>query len=53
MKQLFQQIIIHFNPQNRVVAAVELIEKNGDKTLITLKNIRQNEPIKVDLFAVR
>ena len=53
MKQMFQQIIIHFNSQNAMVTAVELIEKNGDKTFITLKNIRQNEPIKDGLFAVR
>ena len=53
MKQMFQKIIIHFNKEKAMVAAIELIEKNGDKTIIKLKNIRQNEPIKAGLFTVR
>lgn len=53
MKQMFQKIIIHFNRQKTIVAAVELVEKNGDKTIITLKNIRQNEPIKESIFDLR
>ena len=52
MKQLFQTIIIHFNRQTSMVAVVELVEKNDDKTIITLRNIRQNEPIKDSFFAV-
>jgi hypothetical protein len=35
-----------------VVTAVELIEKNGDRTVIELKNIRKNEAIGSDRFAV-
>lgn len=52
MKQMFQKIILHFNKQKKMVASVELIEKNGDKTLIELKNIRPNETISATVFAL-
>lgn len=52
MKQMFQKIILHFNKQKSMVSSVELIEKNGDQTLIELKNIRQNESISASVFAV-
>lgn len=53
MKQMFQKIVLHFNPQNAVVTQVELIEKNGDKTIIELKNLRTNETVSATLFAVQ
>lgn len=52
MKQMFQKIIIHFNKQKSMVAQVELIEKNGDKTLIELKNTVLNETIDAKMFTV-
>lgn len=52
MKQMFQKIILHFNKQKSMVAQVELIEKNGDKTLIELKNTVLNETIDAKMFAV-
>ena len=52
MKQMFQQIILHFDRKQSVVAVVELLEKNGDRTVIELKDIRKNEPISSDLFTV-
>ena len=52
MKQMFQKIILHFSKQKSMVSSVELIEKNGDQTLIELKNIRQNESISASVFAV-
>lgn len=52
MRQMFQKIVLHFNPQRAVVSCVEMIEKNGDRTLITLKNIRTNETINAAIFAV-
>lgn len=53
MKQMFQKMILHFNPQKAVVTSVELIERNGDKTVIELKNVRVNETLRADMFAVR
>lgn len=52
MKQMFQKIILHFNRQKAIVCAIELIEKNGDKTHIELKNIRANETISENQFTV-
>ncbi len=52
IKQMFQQITLHFNKQRRIVTKVELLEKNGDKTIIELKNIRTNEAINASLFAI-
>ena len=53
LKQLFQKIILHFNRTNAMVKQVELIEKNGDKTVIELNNIRTNEKISADMFTIR
>lgn len=52
MKQMFAKIILHFNRQKPMVSTVELIEKNGDITIIELKNIRSNEPIPATTFTV-
>ena len=52
MRQLFQKIILHFNRQQKMVSQVELVEKNGDKTIIDLKHIQKNEKISDRLFAV-
>jgi len=53
LKQLFQKIILHFNRTNAMVKQVELIERNGDKTVIELNNIRTNEKISADMFTIR
>ena len=53
LKQLFQKIILHFNRTNAMVKQVELIEKNGDRTVIELNNIRTNEKISADMFTIR
>ena len=53
MKGMFQKIILHFNKQKGQVAQVELIEKNGDRTLIELKNTVVNRAIDGKLFDVK
>ena len=53
LRQLFQKIILHFNRTNAMVKQVELIEKNGDKTVIELNNIKTNEKISADMFTIR
>ena len=52
MKQMFQSIVLHFSQQQAVVTQVELTEKNGDKTVIELKNIKTNGPINANMFAL-
>ena len=52
LKQMFQKIILHFDRRQATVSRVELIEKNGDQTLIDLKNIRKNDTIAPRTFAV-
>ena len=50
MKQMFQKLILHFNAKKSVVNNVELYDKNGEKTIIELKNIRINETIPSNMF---
>lgn len=50
MKGLFKNIILHFNKSKAMVSTVELIEKNGDKTVIELKNVHLNEAISATTY---
>lgn len=52
MKQMFQEIVLHFSKQESYVTKVELFEKNGDKTTIDLRNIRVNEAVSPNMFSV-
>lgn len=53
MKQMFQSFSVVFNYQRGTVSAVQLVEKNGDKTVIVLKNVKSNQPLHADLFSIR
>lgn len=53
MKQMFRQITLHFKRENACVTRVELTEKNDDRTVIELNNIRLNEKLDDNLFLVR
>ena len=53
MKQMFQSISVVFNYQRGTVSAVQLVEKNGDKNVIVLKNVKSNQPLHADLFSIR
>ena len=53
MKQMFQKLVLHFNAKKSVVNTVELFDKNGEKTIIELKNIRINETIPSNMFAIQ
>jgi len=53
MKQMFKEIQLYFNKSASIVSKVVLIEKNGDKTVIELKNVQTNIPINANTFAVR
>ena len=53
MKQMFQTIKIHFNKRRSMVSVVALLEKNGDRTVIELRNVRSNQSINGNLFTIR
>ena len=52
MKQMFNSIKLYFDKKRLMVTRVELIEKNGDKTIIELKNVKTNGQIASSIFAV-
>jgi len=52
IKQMFQRIVLHFSRQKKCVTTVELYEKNGDRTIIQLNNIKINEPVSEQLFSI-
>lgn len=52
IKSMFERIILHFNKNNKVISSVELIEKNEDRTIITMTNIRVNERIDQNMFDI-
>jgi len=52
LKQLYSSIVLHFNPSLTMVTKVEMKEKNGDKTTITLSNIKTNGNISEKTFSV-
>jgi len=52
MRQMFRQIILHFNRTKKMVSSVELIEPKGDKTVIELQNVKTNAPVADTLFAL-
>ncbi|MBO5053123.1 MAG: outer membrane lipoprotein carrier protein LolA [Muribaculaceae bacterium] len=52
MKQMFKSILLHFDTVLKVVTKVEMIEKNGDNTVIQLNNIKVNKPINASVFKV-
>ena len=53
MKQMFQKLVLHFHAKKSVVNTVELYDKNGEKTIIELKNIRTNETITSNMFVIQ
>ncbi len=53
MKQMFSSIKVRFNKQRSMVSAVELYEKNGDRTVIELSNVRTNISLNAQLFSVK
>jgi len=52
MKSMFQKILLHFNRKQAMVSQVEMVEKNGDKTIIVLKNVQVNKKISPNIFSV-
>lgn len=51
LKQLYSLITLHFNTSLTMVNKVEMKEKNGDKTTITLSDIKTNTNIDDKVFS--
>ena len=52
IKSMFERIILHFDQKNKFISSVELLEKNEDRTIITMTNIRINEQINQNIFDI-
>ena len=50
--QFFTKVRLHFDPTRQLVIRVELIERNGDRTTIDLKNLKTNTAIDEAVFAI-
>lgn len=52
MKKMWSKLILHFDRKLSSVIKVEMQEKNGDKTIIELKNTQINKSINAKVFAI-
>ena len=52
MKKMFKFIRLYFNSSQTMVSRVEMVEKNGDKTIIRLNNVVTNKQINDAQFRV-
>ncbi len=53
MAQFFSQVHLYFDPKLEMVTVVEMIEKGGDVTRITMDNVKKNVTIQDDMFTVK
>ena len=53
MKGMFSSIVLHINSRQSMVTQVDLHEKNGDRTVIQLRNTTVNRPINAQIFNIR
>lgn len=53
MKNMFKQIILHINRRQAMVSQVEMLERNGDRTIISLINTHVNKAINQNVFSLR
>lgn len=52
LKSMFSLITLRFDRKRAMVTSVELSEKNGDKTVIRLENVKTNTPLSDALFKI-
>lgn len=52
LAQLFTSIRLHIDPKSQTATEVELTEKSGDLTRITMTNIKKNTPLDDALFHI-
>ena len=52
LRSLFDTLVLHYDRSAAVVTKVELLEKNGDRTVIELQDIKTNRPLDESVFNV-
>jgi outer membrane lipoprotein carrier protein len=52
MKQMWNKLVLHIQPDMKVVSKVEMHEPSGDYTVIDLKNIRTNSTVNQEVFRI-
>ncbi len=52
MKQMWNRLVLHINPDKKVVYKVEMHEPSGDYTIIDLINIKTNDKISPEVFKI-
>ena len=52
MKQMWNRLILHINPEMKVVYKVEMHEPSGDYTIIDLLDIKTNVSIRQEVFNI-
>ena len=52
MKQMFTKIVLVFSRKTATISSVQMYERNGDHTDITLKNVRTTVALSDKLFAM-
>lgn len=53
LRALYKSVTLYFNHSTHLVERIVMIEKNGDKTEIELKNVTLNKNISADVFLLR
>jgi outer membrane lipoprotein-sorting protein len=53
IKQMFNEIRIYFNKTNHAATSVEIVELNGDKTFIEMKNQQINKELSDEIFTIK
>ena len=52
MKQMFSTITVYFDMARSMVSSVRMVERNGDTTVIQLRNVRTNTPVNAKVFSL-
>lgn len=52
-KQMFSTITLHYDPQRKLIVQVDMTERSGDITQITLTNIKKNAIVPSSAFTLR
>lgn len=53
MKQMWSELVLHIDPDKKMVQKVEMLEASGDRTVIELRNIQINREIDAGAFEIR
>jgi len=53
VRNMFKTIKLHFDPRTAMVTRVDMVEKSGDTTTITLHNVKTGTRIDENVFSIR